>query len=37
MKTYDEYLQQYELERLVKKYSDYIRYPIEMWVEARNV
>lgn len=31
---YDEYLQQYELERLVKKYSDYIRYPIEMWVES---
>ena len=32
--NYDEYLQQYELERLVKKYSDYIRYPIEMWVES---
>ena len=32
--NYDEYLQQYEIERLIKKYSDYIRYPIEMWVES---
>ena len=26
--NYDEYLAQYEIERLIKKYSDYIRYPI---------
>ena len=32
--NYDDYLQQYEIERLIKKYSDYIRYPIEMWVET---
>ena len=28
--NYDEYLDQYNIERLVKKYSDYIRYPIKM-------
>ena len=27
---YDEYLEQYRLSELVKKYSDYIHYPIEM-------
>lgn len=31
--TYDEYLQTYHLKELVKKYSDYIRYPIRMDVE----
>ena len=30
---YSRFLQTYELERLVKKYSDYIRYPIKMRVE----
>ena len=30
--NYDEFLSQYELERLIKKYSDYIRYPIQMLV-----
>ena len=30
--NYDEYLQQYEIERLIKKYSDYIRYPITMYM-----
>lgn len=34
--NYDEYLQQYEIERLIKKYSDYIRYPIEMMVESQK-
>ena len=34
--NYDEYLQQYELERLIKKYSDYIRYPIKMMVEEQR-
>ena len=28
--SYDEYLQQYRIAQLVKKYSDYIRYPIRM-------
>lgn len=27
---YSQYLEQYKIEELVKKYSDYIRYPIEM-------
>ncbi len=31
--NYDEYLDDYYLKHLVKKYSDYIRYPIEMNVE----
>ena len=34
--NYDDYLQQYELERLIKKYSDYIRYPIKMMVEEQR-
>ncbi len=28
--NYDEYLDQYRIQSLVKKYSDYIRYPIQM-------
>lgn len=32
--NYDEYLESYELERLIKKYSDYIRYPIRMEMEV---
>lgn len=32
--NYDEYLEDYVLERLVKKYSDYIAYPIKMKVET---
>lgn len=31
---YDEYLEQYRIEALVKKYSDYIRFPIKMEVEV---
>ncbi len=31
---YDTYLSQYEIEGLIKKYSDYIRYPIQMEVEV---
>jgi len=30
---YDEFLQQYRIQSLVKKYSDYIRYPIKMEME----
>lgn len=28
--NYDEYLDEYEIQRLVKKYSDYVHYPIKM-------
>ncbi len=28
--NYDQYLDQYEIQRLVKKYSDYVHYPIRM-------
>ncbi len=31
--NYDEYLDAYRLQNIVKKYSDYIRYPIKMMVE----
>lgn len=31
--NYDKYLEQYEIQSLVKKYSDYIRFPIKMEVE----
>lgn len=34
--NYDTYLQDYELESLVKKYSDYIRYPIRMMVTEQK-
>ncbi len=34
---YSEYLEEYKLRSLVKKYSDYIRYPILMEVEKTNV
>lgn len=34
--NYDEFLSQYELERLIKKYSDYIRYPIQMMVKEER-
>ena len=30
---YDKYLQEYIIEELVKKYSDYVKYPIKMQVE----
>lgn len=29
---YDEYLDEYKIKDLVKKYSDYVRYPIKTWV-----
>lgn len=32
--NYDEFLEQYKIESLVKKYSDYIRFPIKMEVET---
>ena len=34
---YSQYLETYTLENLVKKYSDYIRYPIKMEVETQKI
>lgn len=30
--NYDKYLDEYEIKDLIKKYSDYVRYPIKTWV-----
>ncbi len=35
--NYDEFLEQYRIEEIVKKYSDYIRYPIRMEMEKTRV
>ena len=35
--NYDEFLEQYKIQSLVKKYSDYIRYPIMMDVKKSRV
>lgn len=35
--NYDEFLETYRISALVKKYSDYIRYPIRMDVEHRHL
>ena len=35
--NFSEYLETYRLTQLVKKYSDYIRYPIRMMVESQRV
>lgn len=34
---YDEFLDEYRLSAIVKKYSDYIRYPIKMNMESRRL
>ena len=34
---YSKYLQSYEITELIKKYSDYIRYPIKMNVETQKI
>ncbi len=34
--TYDQFLQEHELKRIVKKYSDFVRYPIRMEVEKHR-
>lgn len=34
--SYDEYLDTYTIERIVKKYSDYIKYPIKMEIEHEH-
>jgi len=36
--NFDEYLEQYTIQRIIKKYSDFIRYPIVMdWASSRKV
>ncbi len=35
--NFDEYLEAYTIQRIVKKYSDYIRYPIKMDVEKSRL
>lgn len=35
--NYDEFLEQYRIQGLVKKYSDYIRYPIHMMMPEQKV
>lgn len=35
--NYDEYLEPFTLQRIVKKYSDYIRYPIQMDMEKSRL
>lgn len=35
--NYDEFLEQYRIQGLIKKYSDYIRYPIEMEMKKSRV
>ena len=35
--NYSKYLETYELKELIKKYSDYIRYPIKMNVETQKL
>ena len=35
--NYDEFLETYRLQQLVKKYSDYIRYPIKMMIERSRM
>lgn len=35
--NYSQYLEDYELKQLIKKYSDYIRYPIHMQVETQKM
>ena len=35
--NYDEFLEEYRIQEIVKKYSDYIRYPIKMEVTRREL
>ncbi|SDD69239.1 molecular chaperone HtpG [Priestia aryabhattai B8W22] len=34
--TYDEYLEEYRLKEIIKKYSDFIRYPIKMDITEKH-
>ncbi len=35
--NYDKFLEEYEIKRIIKKYSDFIRYPIKMMVTKRKL
>ncbi|MBW7454557.1 molecular chaperone HtpG [Paenibacillus sepulcri] len=35
--SYDEYLEEYRLKAIIKKYSDFIRYPIKMEISSQRV
>ncbi|MEG1049802.1 MAG: molecular chaperone HtpG, partial [Oscillospiraceae bacterium] len=35
--NYDEYLEEYRITSIIKKYSDFIRYPINMMCETRQL
>lgn len=35
--SYDEYLEEYQLKAIIKKYSDFIRYPIKMDITGRKL
>ena len=35
--SYDEYIEEYRLKSIIKKYSDFIRYPIKMEVSGRRL
>ncbi|MGG0583228.1 molecular chaperone HtpG [Priestia megaterium] len=35
--TYDEYLEEYRLKEIIKKYSDFIRYPIKMDITEKRL
>ena len=37
MEKYSQYLEEYRLRELIKRYSDYIRYPIKMEVEKSTL
>ncbi len=37
MDTYSQYLDSWQIRELVKKYSDYIRYPIQMTIETQKM
>ena len=36
MINYDEYLEEYRLKAIIKKYSDFIRYPIKMDITGQR-
>ena len=37
MSNYDTYLEEYTIRNLIKKYSDYIKYPIKMMVTKQKL
>ena len=37
MKKYDEFLEEYRLRGIIKKYSDFIRYPIKLDITKEQI